>query len=339
MWHRPAPRFDGVRWATTAAAQATAAPGERGVVSPPTGVRPDGPRAAPDRPGDTDQGRARSRPGRRGHGRRHGTGEAPDAGPPRWDPPRLWRFLLVTARIILMPLCRLRVTGAPPASGPPLILAANHIGALDPVVLMAACRIRRITPRIMATGGLFRAPVLGAVMRHCGQIRVDRRRAEVIAALPAARAALDEGSVLLAYPEGRITLDPGGWPERGRTGLARLARDAGAPVIPVAQWGAHLLAPWGAPRGLPRRLLWALTHRPVVRVHFGEPLDLTGARIPEATDRIMAAVAGHLVTLRPDEPALPAWIDPNRPLSTARSRRGPALTGPGDSSEGQVGRR
>jgi 1-acyl-sn-glycerol-3-phosphate acyltransferase len=244
----------------------------------------------------------------------------------------------VTARVLLLPLCRLRVTGTPlphvpapggvPAGGP-LILAANHIGALDPVVLMAACRVRRIAPRIMATGGLFRAPVLGAVLRHSGQIRVDRRRAEVTAALAAGRAALEQGSVLLAYPEGRITLDPGGWPERGRSGLARLARDTGAPVVPVAQWGAHLLAPWGAPRRTGRRLLWALAHRPVVRVHFGAPLDLSGLRIPQATDRIMAALDEDLRALRPDEPGLPAWIDPHRPLSTARSRpRPPALDTP-----------
>ena len=63
-----------------------------------------------------------------------------------------------------------------------------------------------------------------------------------------AEAALAERSVVLAYPEGRITLDPGMWPERGKTGLARLAVASGAPVVPVAQWGAHTVLPWGAPK-------------------------------------------------------------------------------------------
>jgi 1-acyl-sn-glycerol-3-phosphate acyltransferase len=237
-----------------------------------------------------------------------------------WTSPLLWRFLLWVARGALVPLCRLRVTGTVPAHRP-LILAVNHIGALDPLVLMAACRVRRVSPRIMATGGLFRAPVVGTVLRHCGQIRVDRRRAEVTQALPAARAALAEGSVLLAYPEGRITLDPGAWPERGRSGLARLALPDRVPVVPVAQWGAHLLGPWGSPHGQVGRLLWALVHRPVVRVHFGPPVDLTGTTVPQATERIMAALAEQLRPLRPDEPGLPSWIDPQRPLSTARSRR------------------
>jgi 1-acyl-sn-glycerol-3-phosphate acyltransferase len=241
-------------------------------------------------------------------------------GEARWTPPRLWRFLLWAARAAVVLLCRLRVTGSVPQRRP-LILAVNHIGALDPLVMMAACQVRRVPPRIMATGGLFRAPIVGTVLRHCGQIRVDRRRAEVTEALPAARAALAEGSVLLAYPEGRITLDPGAWPERGRTGLARLAQSGDIPVVPVAQWGAHLLGPWGTPHGLAGRLLWAMLHRPVVRVHFGPPVDLGGATVPQATERIMVALAEQLRPLRPDEPRLPAWIDPHRPLSTARSRR------------------
>jgi 1-acyl-sn-glycerol-3-phosphate acyltransferase len=257
-------------------------------------------------------------------------GSADRSPPPHWRAPRLWRVLLLVARVLVMPICRLRVDGALPAGyrDGPLILAVNHIGPIDPIVVMAACRVRRITPRIMATGGLFQAPVLGAVLRHCGQIRVNRRQADVSAALPAAHRALEEGSVLLGYPEGRITLDPGGWPERGRTGLARLALATGAPVVPVAQWGAHLLAPWGSPRGMAGRLCWALVHRPVVRVAFGAPVPLAGAvtggaarSAREATDRIMDAITDGLRRIRVDEPRLPAWIDPNRPVSVARSHR------------------
>ena len=58
--------------------------------------------------------------------------------------------------------------------------------------------------------------------------------------------------MVLVYPEGRIGLDPGMWPERGKTGTARLALASGAPVVPVAQWGAHEVLPYGAPKGLGR---------------------------------------------------------------------------------------
>ncbi|GFJ95773.1 hypothetical protein Prum_094150 [Phytohabitans rumicis] len=52
----------------------------------------------------------------------------------------MWRVLLFVARVALAPFARLRVTGDVPAG--PVILAANHIGPVDPVVLMAACRTR-----------------------------------------------------------------------------------------------------------------------------------------------------------------------------------------------------
>jgi 1-acyl-sn-glycerol-3-phosphate acyltransferase len=254
--------------------------------------------------------------------------------PQQWRVPLLWRLALLISPAVVGPVCRLRVTGDVPNDlrDGPLILAANHIGAFDPIVLTAACAQRRIAPRIMATGGLFRAPVLGAVMTAFGHIRVDRQRANVIDALPVAQEALAERSVVLGYPEGRMTLDPGLWPERGKSGLARLAVASGVPVVPVAQWGAQLVLPWGAPRGTLGQLVWALTHRPVIRVHFGEPIDVTasgqGARaIREATDRIMAGIVAALVPLRPDEPRLPAWIDEGRPVSSARSfvRRSPQL--------------
>ena len=162
-------------------------------------------------------------------------------------------------------------------------------------------------------------------MRAAGHIRVDRRQANVTDALGAAQVALAERSVLLCYPEGRITLDPGMWPERGKTGLARLAKATGVAVVPVAQWGAQLVFPWGAPRGMASRVWWAVWHRPVVRVHFGAPLSFDtdqGARaVRAATDDIMDAIAAELAPLRPGEPGLPAWTDPQRPVSTARTHR------------------
>jgi 1-acyl-sn-glycerol-3-phosphate acyltransferase len=252
----------------------------------------------------------------------------PAGGEAAWRVPWLWRSALRIARPLVWPLCRLRVTGDIPADlrAGSLILAANHIGSFDPFVLSAACATVKIAPRIMATGGLFRAPVIGALMRSAGHIRVDRRTPTVTEALGSASAALAAGSAVLAYPEGRITLDPGMWPERGKTGLARLVVASGAPVIPVSQWGAQAVLPWGAPRRSLGRVCWALVHRPIVRVHFGPPIALDGigqgARaIREATDRIMDQIALGLRPLRVDEPRLPHWIDPARPVTTVRTHR------------------
>src|SRR5829696_5256122 len=105
---------------------------------------------------------------------------------PRWRPPRLWRFGLGLARVIVPVLCRLRVTGDVPGDhrAGPLILAGNHIGTFDPVCFTAAAHVRRLAPRMMAPGGLFRVPIMGRLMRVAGHIPVDRGRATVANAIP-----------------------------------------------------------------------------------------------------------------------------------------------------------
>jgi 1-acyl-sn-glycerol-3-phosphate acyltransferase len=247
--------------------------------------------------------------------------------------PFMWRFMLAVSRIVVFPLCRLRVSGDVPAAlrGGPLILAANHVSPFDPIVMTAACHKARIAPRFLATGGIFDAPIAGAAMRKAGHIRVDRNTARVADALPAATRALKDGALVLVYPEGRIGLDPWMWPERGKTGVARMAAASGAPVLPVAQWGAHAVLPYETPRNLLRSVAKAILRRPVVHVRFGEPVDLTavtgtaGAQAMQATRLIMDGIHDTLAVLRPDEPELPHVVDETRThdLSRLRPRRVP----------------
>ncbi|GAA3352060.1 lysophospholipid acyltransferase family protein [Amorphoplanes nipponensis] len=246
-----------------------------------------------------------------------------------WRAPWLWRALLRISRLVVPLICRLRVSGtlAPGLRRGPLILAANHVSPVDPLVLMAACSRAGIAPRFMATAGLFTTPVVGSIMRACGHLRVDRHTAQVAQALPAAAAALRDGSVVLVYPEGRIGLDPWMWPERGKTGVARMAAQSGAPVVPVAQWDTHRVLPYGAPAGLARSLLRTIRQRPVVHVRFGEPVDLSGvtgspgAQAMRATDLIVEGIARTLAPLRADELETPRHIDRTRPPDLSRVRR------------------
>lgn len=245
-----------------------------------------------------------------------------------WRAPLLWRLLLALSRVVVLPLCRLRVTGTVPAGlrGGPVILAANHVSPVDPLIMVAASSRAGLTPRIMATGGVFDAPVLGAVMRWCGHIRVDRNTVHAANALQAAGQALAENAMVLVYPEGRIGLDPWMWPERGKTGVARMADICGAPVVPVAQWGAHAVLPYEAPRRMLRPLLRALLRRPVVQVNFGTPVDLSavsgsaGARAVQATRLIMEGIDDALAPLRAGEMQMPHFVDHSRPADMSRVR-------------------
>ncbi|WP_229679878.1 lysophospholipid acyltransferase family protein [Saccharopolyspora thermophila] len=231
---------------------------------------------------------------------------------------------------------RLEVTGDVPDElrGRPLVLAANHIGNIDALVLIAACRKLRLAPRFLATGGLFDTPVLGHVLRACGHVRVDRGKSNAGEALGRAVDALAGARhPVLMYPEGRITLEPEMWPERGKTGVARIALAARAAVVPISQWGAHEAMCYGMVRVESARDLWillsswlrALLRRPVLKVHFGAPVDLSDLsadRVGDAArarDRIMRAITAGLTPLRAGEPDAPRHQDPTRPATDKRS--------------------
>ncbi|MET3423358.1 1-acyl-sn-glycerol-3-phosphate acyltransferase [Actinoplanes tereljensis] len=258
--------------------------------------------------------------------------------------PPMWRFMLALSRIVVWPLCRLRVSGDVPAQlrGRAVILAANHVSPFDPIVMTAACHKIGIAPRILATGGIFDAPIAGAAMTAAGHIRVDRGTSRVADALPSAADALAGGAMVLVYPEGRIGLDPWMWPERGKTGVARMAAASGAPVLPVAQWGAHAVLPYDTPKDLVRSILRAVRRRPVVHVRFGTvPVDLSsvtgtpGARAMKATRLIMEGIDDTLAELRTGEMEMPHFVDETRAtdLTRTRPRPGRALPAlPGDSA-------
>nr|WP_245788714.1 lysophospholipid acyltransferase family protein [Amycolatopsis marina] len=241
-------------------------------------------------------------------------------------------MLTVDAGLVRM-AGRLRVTGEVPADlyGRPLLMAANHIGVFDAFVLMAACRRIGLAPRFLMAGGLLDAPVLGPALRASGHLRVDRGKASAIEQFAAAAEALREAHApIIVYPEGRISHDSGLWPERGKTGAARLALASGVPVIPISQWGAHEAVYWGTETvsgpadlvPLARSGLTAPVRRPTFQVHFGAPVDLSeftegkpGSGV-KAHAKIMRAITEGLVPLRRDEPDVPRFRDPTRPTDT-----------------------
>ncbi|GIE98776.1 lysophospholipid acyltransferase family protein [Paractinoplanes rishiriensis] len=246
--------------------------------------------------------------------------------------PLMWRLMLALSRLVVFPLCRLRVSGQIPGQlrGRAVILAANHVSPFDPIVMTAACHKAGVAPRFLATGGIFDAPIAGAAMRAAGHIRVDRNTTHVADALPAAAEALRDGAMVLIYPEGRIGLDPWMWPERGKTGVARLAAMSGAPVLPVAQWGAHAVFPYDTPKNLLRSTLRAMRRRPVVQVRFGDaPVGLpaatgnTGAQAMKATRLIMDGIDETLIHLRAGEMETPHVVDTTRTPDYSRVRPRP----------------
>ncbi len=86
---------------------------------------------------------------------------------------------------------------------------------------------------------------------------------------------------------------------RGKTGAVRVALETGAPVIPIAQWGAHeILAPYAkVPHVFPRHEITVVAGPPVDLSRFaGQPI--TVPLLIEATDQVMDVLTGMLEEIR-----------------------------------------
>lgn len=194
------------------------------------------------------------------------------------------RAVFLVLRPVVALLFRLRVHGRVPQDGP-VIVAANHVSYLDPVVLAVLLYGQGRSPRFLTVQRVFDLPLVGAVVRRTGLIPVGRRGG--LQAFRAAAAALGEGELVVIYPEGHIALP--GVEHRPRAGVALLSRLTGAPVVPVASAGME-------PAG---RLLGWLRRRPAAVV-IGAPLAVPAAGDHQAAGAVLAAVRA----LRPRAEAL-----------------------------------
>lgn len=207
-----------------------------------------------------------------------------------------------------------------PADGG-FITAVNHNSYLDPLAYAHYQYNTGRVPRFLAKAGLFKGSLVGAVLRGTGQIPVYRETTDAATAFRAAVEAINKGECVAFYPEGTLTRDPGLWPMEGKTGAARVALLTKAPVIPVAQWGAHQAMP---PYAKEKKL--RLFPRKTFRVLAGPPVDLsayygkdpTAEVLREVTDKIMAAITELLAELRGE----PAPAEPyNHRKARAAARR------------------
>ena len=199
-----------------------------------------------------------------------------------------------------------------PTEGP-VIVAPNHTSYFDPLAIGHFIHAAGRVPRFLGKREIVEMPVLGRLFKAAGQIPVHRGTASAANAYRDAIGALERGACIAIYPEGTTTKDPGLWPMMGKTGAARMALATGAPVVPIAQWGAHEVMPKG--QGLKFRLL----PRKTMHVHAGAPVDLDDLRdreisselLEEATERIMLAITMLLAEIRSELPPAERF-DPRR---------------------------
>jgi 1-acyl-sn-glycerol-3-phosphate acyltransferase len=170
-----------------------------------------------------------------------------------------------------------------PPTGP-LIVIANHVHLLDPVLLLISF------PRwvsFMAKQELFRNPFLRPILR-CAQVFVVRRQgttAEKRQAIEQAKDLLHRGLVIGMFPEGKRSREGRLLP--GRTGTARIASQMGVFLVPVGITGTDKI----------KGITW-LWKRPHIVVRIGQPFRLPSpdgrlnrTQLELLTARLMSEIA------------------------------------------------
>lgn len=183
------------------------------------------------------------------------------------------------------------LTGAEnlPKQGP-FIIAANHIGSIDPPTIVAALH-PFVQQTIYFVTEQYLVNILGLrrAVTSLGMIpKIENRKSSC---LDVAREYLEKGRIVGIFPEGMRNNGP--ILMKGRTGIARLALWTHAPVIPVGYRGPGT---WSMRQGMKNLLI--KTDTPIT-LHIGKPirftehygLDITYERLRAVTAQVMRALA------------------------------------------------
>jgi len=222
---------------------------------------------------------------------------SPDSGaPPAAEgylgPVTYWVLKAVLTPIFFV-LYRVKVEGREhiPKHGP-AVLAANHQSFCDSFFIPLVVR-RKVT--FLAKAEYFESWKTAWFFRAAGQIPIRRTGGSVSErALETARNdVLGKGRILGLYPEGTRSLDQS--VHKGRTGVTRLSRECGVPVIPVGVVGTTDVQPVNSK--------WMRPFKTVI-IRFGAPMQMDPPENPDDplenhdhtecrafTDRLMHEIA------------------------------------------------
>jgi 1-acyl-sn-glycerol-3-phosphate acyltransferase len=177
------------------------------------------------------------------------------------------------------------------------IICSNHVSYFDFTYLGLGALPQHRLVRFMAKSAVFDHWFSGPFMRAMHHIPVDRTAGT--AAFESAVRALKDGEVVGVFPE--ATISTSFTVKDLKAGAARMAVDAGVPIIPAAVWGGHRVATKGR-RDLRRRGV-------PVTVLLGEPLLAEPGERPQSllrrTRAAMETLLDEAQRTYPDQPAGP----------------------------------
>jgi 1-acyl-sn-glycerol-3-phosphate acyltransferase len=172
-----------------------------------------------------------------------------------------------------------------PTSGP-VILAANHLSFVDSMIIpiVVPRRVFFLAKAEYFEGTGFRGALSRWFFTSMGNIPVRRGQGRSARdSLDTAIKVLSDGGAFGIYPEGTRSLD--GMLHRGRTGVARIALESGAPVIPIGLVGTDKVMAVG--RKLPKIV--------PVTIRFGKPLDFSRYQGMQDSLPVLRSVTDQIV--------------------------------------------
>ncbi len=221
--------------------------------------------------------------------------------------------VVVTAKALFRVLgLRIEVRGAqhiPRRGG--AVLASNHISYLDFIFAgLAADRSRRYV-RFMAKDAIWRHPVAGPLMRGMKHIPVDR--AAGAASVAAGLHSLQDGEIVGIFPE--ATISRSFELKTFKNGAARMAAQAGVPLVPLVVWGTQRMLTKDRPRDFSRGTALSVSVGPALHPGPEDDVDAVTAQLHER----MGALLDDAIERYPQRPRGPedAWWLPARFGGTA----------------------
>jgi 1-acyl-sn-glycerol-3-phosphate acyltransferase len=191
-------------------------------------------------------------------------------------------------------------------------MAINHIGYMDFTYAGLAARPAGRLVRFMAKQEVFTHKVSGPLMRGMHHIPVDRDAGA--GSYRHAVAALRDGEIVGVFPE--ATISRSFELKEFKAGAARMAAEAGVPLLPTVIWGSQRVWTKDHPRRLGRT-------RVPITVMIGEPLrvdrDADAVAATEALRARMERMLHEAQETYVDRPAGPqdSWWQPARLGGTA----------------------
>ena len=198
------------------------------------------------------------------------------------------------------------------------VMVINHTGYMDFTYAGLVAQKSKRLVRFMAKDGVFTHRVSGPLMRGMKHIPVDRT-AGATSYLEAVKA-LRSGEIVGVFPE--ATISRSFELKDFKSGAARMAVEAGVPILPVVIWGSQRVWTKGHPRRLGR------TNIPII-LSAGEPIPApAGADAVELTAQYKAVMGQMLAEARaayepltgPDLKFLPASMGGTAPTLAEATR-------------------